>query len=224
MPILIIGAGPSGLALAIRLAQRGQTAVVFCEDQQQGLMVGESLIPATVQHLRELGVEKEVATVGYRKIGTQYCSRNNEVIDLSFSAVGGGMPDYAYNVQRVALNEILRKRAEDLGVRFINKRAELEVFQTSRGEVSVRLSVRSAAAAGIFPDSPQPLLVDATGTKRLISGLLRLPMSRGRRNDIAYFAHFEGFGHDGADRSNLLVNILNAGWSWRIPLSDTNGT
>ena len=187
----------------------------------KGSWWGESLIPATVNHLRELGVERELAAKGYRKTGTQYRSRDDEVIDLSFAAMGEGMPSYAYNIQRSALNQILRNRAESLGVKFINKRADLEVYQNVRGEVSVRLTAMSAAAAGIFPDTPQPLLVDATGKKRLISGLLRLPISRGRRSDLAYFAHFEGFGHDGVDRGNLLVNILKAGWSWRVPLSET---
>ncbi|HYF37832.1 MAG TPA: tryptophan 7-halogenase, partial [Prosthecobacter sp.] len=33
-----------------------------------------------------------------------------------------------------------------------------------------------------------------------------------------YFAHFENFDHDEVDPGQVLISVLRAGWSWRIPL------
>jgi flavin-dependent dehydrogenase len=47
---------------------------------------------------------------------------------------------------------------------------------------------------------------------------MQLPAKRGPRNDVAYFAHFEDFVHDEVEPGHIIISILQAGWSWRIPL------
>ena len=62
------------------------------------------------------------------------------------------------------------------------------------------------------------LLVDATGRARLFAKTLDLKATRGDRNDVAYFAHFEDFDAESSADGQVVFSILEHGWSWRIPL------
>ncbi|MCX5739879.1 MAG: tryptophan 7-halogenase [Proteobacteria bacterium] len=56
-----MGAGPAGSALACHLARRGIEVTLFDGGMRPSILVGESLVPAVIPFLRELGVEEEVA-------------------------------------------------------------------------------------------------------------------------------------------------------------------
>jgi len=215
--IVIVGAGPAGCTLAALLAQRGIASVVFDDDKRPDLLVGESLIPGVVPLFRRLRVEDSVAAMSVRKPGASFfVTDDGPRLHFSFKNVEGHLPPYAYNTPRPELDNLLRLRAEELGARFVHARAELEVCQRD-GQPSLRLSQRSGDQAGLKSDA-EPLLVDATGRTRVFSRLLNLPSLRGERDDIAYFAHFEDFAHDEVEPGQVIISVLRAGWSWRIPL------
>jgi flavin-dependent dehydrogenase len=216
--LIILGAGPAGCALAIRVAMRGGRATVFDDDRRPPLLVGESLIPAVVQHFRELGVEEQVKAVSSFKPGAAFFSTTGEKIHFNFRSVEKILPGYAYNSPRPALDNILRERAEGLGATFVKGHAGLEVYNDRFGERTVRLDAESCRVAGLSPSDEQPLIVDATGRNRLIARTLQIPSTRGKRNDVAYFAHYEDFPHDEVSEGNIIISVLKAGWSWRIPL------
>ena len=46
MRVAIVGAGPSGAALAILLARQGAKVTLFDDGRRPELLVGESLVPA----------------------------------------------------------------------------------------------------------------------------------------------------------------------------------
>ncbi|HQR01518.1 MAG TPA: tryptophan 7-halogenase, partial [Ferruginibacter sp.] len=58
--IAIIGGGPSGCALSILLKRKGFEVAVFYLEKRPEIIVGESLLPAIIPLLRQLGVEDEV--------------------------------------------------------------------------------------------------------------------------------------------------------------------
>jgi flavin-dependent dehydrogenase len=61
-------------------------------------------------------------------------------------------------------------------------------------------------------------LIDATGRARLFARTLGIGAKTGERSDIAYFAHYEDFKHDFPPDGQVVITILEQGWSWRIPL------
>ncbi len=217
-PIVIVGAGPSGCALATLLAMRGVSVVVFDDDKRPDLLVGESLVPGVIPILRRLGVEDRVAAISQFKPGASFYHTNGEKVTFTFTTVARQLPGYAYNVPRPQFDDVLRQRAEEVGVRFIKARARVEAFDAPEGR-TLRLTPESLALAGLEPGSC-PFLVDATGRARVFSRALDLPAVRGKRDDVAYFAHFENFRHDDVAAGQIIVSVLRAGWSWRIPLKD----
>jgi flavin-dependent dehydrogenase len=211
--IAIIGAGPAGSALACLLALRGIKAVVFDDDKRPELLVGESLIPSVIPVLRKLGIEERVAEFSVRKPGASFFHGGGTRIHFRFQKRGGN-PGYAYNVPRPRFDKLLRDRAIELGARFVDRRAVL--LKSENPQREIELAPESLALAGLsgHPD----WLIDGTGRSRLFARTLGLPARRGGRSDVAHFAHFEDFEHDEVDPGQIIISVLENGWSWRIPL------
>ncbi|HCN27649.1 MAG TPA: hypothetical protein DIT64_02460 [Verrucomicrobiales bacterium] len=215
--VIIIGAGPAGCTLAALLAMRGVECLVFDDDKRPGLLVGESLIPGVVPVFQRLGIEERVAAMSVRKPGASFfAGPDGPRIHFKFKNVEGHLPPYSFNTPRPELDNLLRRRAEELGARFVHARAELEACERG-GQSSVSLSSRSRAQAGLSTDA-EPLLVDASGRARVFSRLMGLGAKKGGRDDVAHFAHFEDFEHDEVEPGQVIISVLKAGWSWRIPL------
>ena len=215
--VVIVGAGPAGCTLAALLAKRQISCVVFDDDKRPSLLVGESLIPGVVPVFRQLGIEDRVAAMSLRKPGASFfVTDDGPRIHFSFKNVEGHLPPYSYNTPRPELDNLLRIRAEELGARFVHARAELEACQEN-GQASIRLSAKSLEKAGLKQDS-NPFMVDSSGRARSFARTMNIPAIRGERDDIAYFAHFENFDHDEVETGQVIISVLRAGWSWRIPL------
>ncbi len=214
--VIIVGAGPAGCTLAALLAKRGIPTLVFDDEKRPDLLVGESLIPAVVNVFRELGIEDRVAKICTYKPGASFYNTSGEKIHFNFQTVKGYLPPYSYNSPRPELDNLLRVRAEELGAKFIKARAEIERADHN-GEPSVRLSAKSRADAGL-KEGHEPLLIDASGRARVFARAMELPAIKGKRNDVAYFAHYHDFEHNEVDPGQIIISILTSGWSWRIPL------
>ena len=211
--LAILGAGPGGSTLAALLAQRGFKVLVFDDEKRPDLLVGESLVPATVPVMRRLGIEDKVAGFSQHKPGVTFLHREGSRIDFNFAPIAGSLPTYAYNIPRPEFDDTLRERAEELGVRFVKHRATVEKGSDGR---EIQLSGESLSAAGL---TEQPgFLIDATGRARLFARTLGIGAKGGERADVAYFAHFEDFEHDFECSGQVVISILDHGWCWRIPL------
>lgn len=216
--VVILGAGPAGCTLAGLLGQRGFDVTVCDDEKRPDLLVGESLIPGVVPVFRQLGIEDRVAAISTRKPGSSFFTTEGYRLHFHFSTVERQMPGYSYNTPRPELDNLLRERAVELGARFVKVRAGVERCQRD-GQPALRLDERTRAVIGLPPACmEEPLLIDATGRARLFSRTLNLKARSGKRNDVAYFAHFENFTHDEVEPGQVIISVLTHGWGWRIPL------
>lgn len=213
--VAIVGAGPAGAALATLLTQDGHDVVLFDDERRPELVVGESLIPAGIPPLRRLGVEERVAAIGMHKPGASLTWSPTHRFAFRFARYGAWMVPYAYNVPRRAFDQILLERATEVGARRLTTRAGL-VRGAAGADRELALAPEACAAAGW----PAPdLVVDATGRTRVSARLLKIPATTGPRNDVAHFAHYEGYTWSD-EPGQVLIDRLDGGWSWRIPLNE----
>lgn len=214
--IAIIGGGPSGCALATLLKRKGYKVAVFYLENRPEIIVGESLVPAIIPMLRELGVEDEVKTYSTYKPGASVWVNKDEEATSPFSFGGGSLPPYAYNVPRTKFDKTIFDKAVSEGVTFFNKVAKLE--RVSENGDMLKLSDDTIAAIGDFFEGQPDLIVDASGRSRTISRLLDIPTKTGYRKDIAVFSHLSGA--EKIEPYNIHLHRLEKGWAWRIPLPD----
>ncbi|MGE9270332.1 MAG: NAD(P)/FAD-dependent oxidoreductase, partial [Verrucomicrobiales bacterium] len=203
--VAILGAGPAGCTLGSLLKQRGFRVVVFDDDQRPDLLVGESLLPTVVDLMRRLDIEDRVKEFSTFKPGVAFMHRGGQRLDFLFPAgVLGKTPNYAYNIPRPEYDDLLRTRAEELGVEFVPHRAKVERGDDER---EIRLTQESLAACPAFGGQHPSLLVDATGRARLFARTLHLDVERGGLNDVAYFAHFQDFDAESSVDGQVVLSI-----------------
>jgi len=211
--IAILGDGVSATTLATLLAEKGADVVFFGRGKKGDRIVGESMIPAMIPILQRLGVEEEVAAIGVKKPGVTFRFDHN-LFHIDFNVIGDVMPPYSYNVPRPEFDRVIAERAERSGATKVEQLAKVE---RAEGPREVQLSADTLAAVPHWEGQQPDLIVDCTGRARVIARLLDLPVEVGARKDVAYFAHFEGVEPEGPE-GQVLINRLESGWSWRIPL------
>jgi flavin-dependent dehydrogenase len=217
--VAIVGAGPSGSALAILLAREGAAVTLFDDGRRPELLVGESLVPAVIPILRRLELEKETASFSRVKPGVSFVWSPTDRVSVTFSRFAPAVFPYAYNVPRPHFDDALLARAIASGVDYVTARAQLVPSASAGASAELQLGPETVAAAPGLSGRQPDLIVDATGRARLAARALGIPARLGPRKDVAHFAHFEGFSWDEAP-GQVRIARGDAGWSWCIPLQE----
>jgi flavin-dependent dehydrogenase len=217
MRVAIVGAGPSGAALAILLARRGARVTLFDDGRRPELLVGESLVPAVVPILQRLGLEEETARFSCVKPGVSFIWSPDDRFSFTFARFAPDVYPYAYNIPRPRFDDAVLSRAIASGVDRVVAHARLEAITDGGRELG--LAPETLAAAPSLGGRQPDLVVDATGRARLGARALNIGARLGPRKDVAHFAHFENFAWDD-EPGQVLIRRLDAGWSWCIPLRE----
>jgi flavin-dependent dehydrogenase len=185
--------------------------VLFSRGKRPPIIVGESLVPAVVPFLRDLGIEGEVAGYSIWKGGATFIHNREYTQSFRFNEVRGAKTTYSYNVPRDRFDASVLEAAKRAGVRVVEHSAHLE---HCAGSDRVRLD-QAALSAADLREQPD-FIIDAGGRGRQIARLLHIPTIDGERRDTALHAHFEGV--EVEIEGNVHTDRLEHGWSWRIPL------
>ena len=79
--VAILGGGPAACALAILLCRAGLQVAIWHKPKTAPLIVGESLVPAVIPMLQNLGVEDDIRDFSMFKPGATF----NLSQDINFS-------------------------------------------------------------------------------------------------------------------------------------------
>lgn len=176
--VLIVGAGPVGLATAIEARMAGLTVMVL-EPREPAIdkACGEGLMPGALPALARLGVRPP----GHPLRGVSYRSGDLRV-DHVWRA-GGGL-----GVRRTTLSAALAGRADELGV----AREEMKVTALEQGETSV--TATGMCTSGLAPQQRRftaRYLVGADGLHSTVRSLTGLTMAvPERRRRYGFRQHF----------------------------------
>ena len=163
--ISVVGAGPSGLAVALMLARQGREVVVFERFEQAGPVgAGFMLQPTGLAVLDALGLTAAVEAMAQPidHIFGREARRGRVVLDVRYADLK--RPRLALGVHRAALFDVLFRACLDAGVRF-------ETGREMRAADAGRLTDAAGVATPAFD-----LVIDASGARsRIAAGLGAAP-------------------------------------------------
>ena len=214
--VVVIGGGPGGSTAATMLARKGWRVLLFERERFPRHHVGESLLPASLPVLEELGVLPAVQAAGFLpKWGaTMVWGRDDKPWSWYFRETNPNSP-HAYQVWRPVFDQLLLENSLACGVEAFEGHQVVEVLH----EEGRAVGVRYRSDAGDDGTARARFVVDASGQAALLGRRLNL-----RRWD-PFFRNLAVYGYvTGADRlpdpdeTNIFIEAHPHGWSWTIPL------
>jgi flavin-dependent dehydrogenase len=215
--VLVMGAGPAGSTIAALLARQGRRVLLLEKAHHPRFHIGESLLPANVPLLEELGLREEVERIGMPKWGIEFVSHEHRHRTLyEFAEAWDKSLPLAWQVRRSEFDELLFRHAAAQGAQ------ALEGCQVRQ----VDFDDAGATVHGVLDDG-QPrswrtrYVVDATGRDTLLAHQFDSKRRNPRHNSAALFGHFKGAQRlSGRLEGNISIFWFKHGWFWFIPLAD----
>jgi len=183
---VIVGAGPAGSSLAIRLANAGKHVLLLEKARfPRHKMCGEFVSPECLDHFDELGVSSAICDVSppeYQE--TRFYSRNGRLLAIPNRWLSTSDRN-AIGISRFELDNLLMKRARHCGV-VVRERSEAVSAVVDAGRL-VGLKVRSNG--GTISEVQSVAAFDASGRAQSLARHFRSENSAKKPGDVAFKIH-----------------------------------
>jgi flavin-dependent dehydrogenase len=214
--VVIIGGGPGGSTAATMLARKGWRVLLLERERFPRHHVGESLLPASLPVLEELGVLPAVQAAGFLpKWGaTMVWGRDDKPWSWYFRETNPNNP-HAYQVWRPVFDQLLLENGRACGVEVREGHQVGDVLHED-GRV---VGVRYRSDAGDDGTVRARFVVDASGQAALLGRRFGLRCWDPFFRNLAVYGYVTGAGRLPApDDTNIFIEAHPHGWSWMIPL------
>ena len=165
--IAIVGAGPAGSSLAIRLAVQGfDVTLIERESFPRHKLCGEFISPECFDHFARLGVLDEMVSAGGDRVfETSFYSPGGRSVSVPSSFIGG---ECALSLSRAEMDLRLLRRAASVGVKVFENAYASELIMNDASVAGVRFRNGGGETVSVESD----ILVDATGRSAVLTRLL----------------------------------------------------
>jgi flavin-dependent dehydrogenase len=217
--VLIIGAGPSGCVAAGYLHKNNASIKVVEKSKFPRFVIGESLIPRSMEHYEEAGLLDALKEKNFeKKFGARFI-RGEEVCLFDFSDKFSEGWDWTWQVPRADFDNTLAQEIVSKGVDVEFETEVLEVkFEGSNSKTIVR------DKDGNLKEISAKFIIDSSGYGRVLPRILKLDAPSSIPENSSMFAHVKDVNRpEGREGTLISFDILETKvWLWVIPFSDGN--
>ncbi|HQU84977.1 MAG TPA: NAD(P)/FAD-dependent oxidoreductase [Pyrinomonadaceae bacterium] len=166
--ILIVGAGPAGASLAIRLAEKGFEIVLVERDKfPRQKLCGEFVSPECLTYFRELNVLDEMFAIGGDRISeTVFYAPNGKNVSVS-SKWFNAEAQNALSISRAEMDFRLIEKAKRSGVKVLEETQIVGILYEDKKVCGVKAKNKSGETFEITSN----LTIDATGRANVLGKL-----------------------------------------------------
>lgn len=216
--VLVIGGGPAGTTIASLLAEKGHRVCLLEKAHHPRFHIGESLLPMNLALFAKLGVLEQVDAIGIKKYAAEFNSQQTPLAQdtFYFAKAANNSPDFAYEVRRSELDELLFRNCQKKGV------TALEGMTVTHCDVKNTLKKTTAADdQGKQYQFTSQFLIDASGRDTVLAQQFNSKQKNSKHKMVAIFGHFKNVvRRTGQDEGNISIYWFQQGWVWLIPLKD----
>jgi 2-polyprenyl-6-methoxyphenol hydroxylase-like FAD-dependent oxidoreductase len=191
-PVLIVGAGPTGLVLALWLTKAGVPIRLIDQAGGPGTTSRALVVHArTLEFYRQMGIDRLVIDGGVEVRSGNAWVRQKRVARLPFGRLGAGLSAYPYALifPQDIHEQLLVEQLEQLGVR-VEREAELIDCHPSGSGVTAELQKRSGDREVVRA----AYLAGCDGARSIVREKLGVGFPGGTYADVYYVADIRGRG------------------------------
>ena len=214
--VLIIGAGPAGCASAAKLNQLGVESTIIERCTFPRFVIGESLLPRCMDHLKDIGALDLVSNAGFQfKNGARFVL-DNKICDIDFSNKSTKGFDSTFQVKRSEFDTLIANHVKGLGVD-IQFNAAVEAV-----DLKEHTQITSYIKDGQSQQIESKFIIDASGYGRVLPRLLNLIQESSLDAKSAYFTHIRSekmWNWIDEHKVNYIIGPMGL-YVWIIPFAD----
>lgn len=217
--ILIIGAGPAGTVAGSMAHQQGKKVMVIEKQQFPRFVIGESLLPSSMNHFEKAKFWEAIESHGFeKKFGAKFVRGKQECLfDFSDTYTPGWT--YTYQVPRGDFDKVLADTLEKMGVPIAYNTEVMDVKFNGTDSVT---TIKNPD--GTISEIEAKFLIDASGYGRVLPRLFDLDEPSNLAPRRAYFVHAtDTVRPEGRAGVQITFYILEREvWLWVIPFANGN--
>lgn len=216
--ILIIGAGPSGCVAASYLHNKGLKIKVIEKSKFPRFVIGESLLPRSMDHFDESGLLDCLMNFGFeKKYGARFM-KNDLVCNFFFNDKYSEGWDWTWQVPRKDFDNVLTNELIKRGVDIVFEHEVIDIEFNNLGNSKTTIKNNDGDVYKI----KAKYVIDSSGYGRVLPRLLDLDMPSKLENRGSIFTHLNDInrpeGFSGVQPSFDIIDKNN--WFWIIPFSN----
>ena len=215
--VLIIGAGPAGVVAAASLHRDGFRPLVVEKHHMPRFVIGESLLPRTMDLLKEVDLLEAVEAKRFiHKTGAVF-RRGGEVCDFDFANQSGDGWKHTFHVPRAEFDKTIADTVAARGVKMIfGSGVNAVTFPNNHAEVTIENE------QGERSQINARFVLDCSGYGRVLPRLLDLEKPSNFPVRESLFTHITGDKRpSGRDEGKIWICTHRDGaWIWIIPFSN----
>jgi 2-polyprenyl-6-methoxyphenol hydroxylase-like FAD-dependent oxidoreductase len=172
--ILIAGAGPTGLAMAIELTRMG-IPVRLIDKAEHSAQHSQALVvqARTLEQFERYGIAGEAVSRGRKLLRGTAMSEGKTLATIDLSRIPGRYP-YVLFLPQSETERLLTEHLRSLGVA-IERGAELLSFENSPEGVTAQLRHNSGPNSGVTQSIPARWLIGCDGAHSVVRSQLKIP-------------------------------------------------